>query len=151
MRLYPVLGETGALVVVAVLLSGCGSKPGSSTGDGKASGNQEGGGAAKAFLDQKKEVPPRKEWTREVTTRNGGPFTFRISSQGPFAVTVITDKGYKALQGKQKVRKEDVLLTLDSKEPTLEGSVTVPAGSSWFIIENQTDKDAEIHLQCFAP
>jgi hypothetical protein len=66
------------------------------------------GRSGKAFLDQKKEVPPRKEWTRE-----------------------------------------DVLLTVDCKEPTFERSVTVPSGSSWFIIENQTDKSDEVHLQCF--
>jgi hypothetical protein len=128
-------------------LSGCTSKTGNPTG---AAGP---GGPGKAFLDQKKEVPPRKEWTREVVSRGGGTFTFRVASQGPFAVTVITDKGYKALQGgdRNPVAKEDVLLTVDSKEPTLEKSITVPAGSSWFIIENQTDKNVEIHLQCFAP
>jgi len=27
----------------------------------------------------------------------------------------------------------------------------VPIGSSHFIIENQTDSEAEIHLQCFIP
>jgi hypothetical protein len=135
-----------AVFIGVVLLTGCSSGPTNTTGAGGV------GGSSKAFLDQKKEVPARKEWTREVTSRSGGPFTFRVASQGPFAVTVITDKGYKALQsGKGKPAKDDVLLTVDCKEPTLEKSVTVPPGSSWFIIENQTDKSVEIHLQCFAP
>jgi uncharacterized protein YceK len=136
-----------AVIVVVILLSGCRSKRSNTTVSG---GTRE---AGKSFLDQTKQVPPRKEWTREVTSRSGGTFTFRISSQGPFAVSVITDKGYKALQsGNQNgPAKADVLLTIDSKEPTLERSVTVSAGSSWFIIENQTDKNVEFHLQCFAP
>jgi hypothetical protein len=105
------------------------------------------------FLDQQKDVPPRMEWTREVTSRNGGTITFLVTSPGPFGVTVISDKVYKTLRGGNRtaLAKEDVLLTVDSKEPTLMESVTVPAGSTWFIIENQTDKNAEIRLQCFAP
>ena len=105
----------------------------------------------KAFLDQKKEVPPRKEWTREITSRTGGPITFHVKSQGPFAVTVVTDKAYKALQANQRIDKKDVLLTVNSKETSFEKSVTVAAGSTWLIIENQTDKRVEFHLECFEP
>jgi hypothetical protein len=43
------------------------------------------------------------------------------------------------------------LFTVDSKENTYEGKVTIPAGSSYFIIANQTGNNVEIHLQCFAP
>lgn len=147
MRVCLTTGRVAAVVVVGILLSGCRSKPSNTTAVGGARG------AGKAFLDQKKQVPPRKEWTREVTARSDGMFTFRVASQGPFAVIVITDKGYKALQNGNRIApaKADVLLTIDSKEPTLEQSVTVPAGSSWFIIENQTDKSVEFHLQCFVP
>jgi hypothetical protein len=111
------------------------------------------GGAGKPFLDEKKDVPPHLEWNKEVTSRNGGTISFRVESQGPFAVTIVTDKGYKAMATKNKsaFTKTDVLLTVDSKTNNYEGSVTIPAGSSWFIIENQTDKNAEIHLQCFPP
>src|SRR5262245_14069684 len=142
-------GMIGAAAGAAVLLlAGCSSQTGTPTG---ASG--AGRPPGQAFLDQKKSVPARKEWTREVTSRSGGTFTFRVSSQGPFAVTVVTDKGYKALQGggRNALGKDDILLTLDSKEATMERPVTVAAGSSWFIIENQTDREVEIHLQCFAP
>ena len=111
------------------------------------------GTAGKAFLDEKKEIPPHLEWNKEVTSRNGGTISFRVESQGPFAVTVVTDKGYKAMLAKNKsgFNKADVLLTVDSKENTHEGKVTIPAGSSYFIIENQTDKKVEMHLQCFPP
>jgi hypothetical protein len=126
-----------AVVGVMLLAAGCGP----------------GAGAGKPFLDEKKEVPPHLEWNREVTSRNGGTISFRVTSQGPFAVTVVTEKGYKAMQrgDKKAFDKADVLLTLDVKEGTHEGKVTLPAGSSYFIIENQTDKKAEIHLQCFPP
>jgi hypothetical protein len=125
--------------VVTSLCCGCG--PGTTPGGGK------------AFLDQKKEIGPRLEWNREVASKIGGTISFRVTSQGPFAVTVVTDKGYKAMQGgnRKAFSKEDVLMTADSKELTYEGKVTLPPGSSWFIIENQTDKSAELHLQCFAP
>jgi hypothetical protein len=116
-------------------------------------GTNQSAGSGKAFLDEKKEVGPRLEWNREVTARSGGMISFRVTSQGPFAVTVVTEKGYKALQGgdKNAFDKRDVLLTVDSKEPSHEGKVTLPAGSSYFIIENQTDKKMELHLQCFPP
>jgi len=41
--------------------------------------------------------------------------------------------------------------------PHSDGTVEVfapgqlPAGTSYFIIENQADKKAEVHLQCFPP
>jgi hypothetical protein len=49
-------------------------------------------------LDQKKEIGPHLEWNREVTSKSGGTITFRVDSQGPFGVTVVNDKGYKAIQ-----------------------------------------------------
>jgi hypothetical protein len=105
----------------------------------------------KAFIDQKKEIGPRLEWNREVNSKSGGTFSFRVTSDGPFAVTLITDKGYKAIKMGKTLTKQDLLLTVDSKDPSFEGKATVAAGSSWFIIENQTDKNVTIHLQCFAP
>jgi hypothetical protein len=103
------------------------------------------------FLDQQKEVPPRLEWNREVVSKRGGTFSFRITSEGPFSVLVVTARGYQALQSKDRAsfQKEDVLLNVDSKGPMLESEVTIPAGSSWFIIENQTDKAVRMHLQCY--
>jgi hypothetical protein len=140
-----------------MLLTGCAQKPSNTVGAKNPSigaGSAKGGGGsggAKAFLDQKKQIPPRKEWNREITSQRGGTIRFQIASQGPFGVTVVTDKGFKALQsGNENAEtKQEILLLADSKKPTLERWVTVPAGSSWFIIENQTDKPVEMHLQCF--
>jgi hypothetical protein len=143
MRLiYPVL-----IVALVASAGGCSPKGSNPSSDQKAAGPR------KPFLDQKKEIVPQQEWNREITSKNGGTITFRVESQGPFAVTVVTDRGYKALVGgnSSAIKKEDMLLTIDSKEPTLERDITIPAGSSWFIIRNDMNQKAEIHLQCFAP
>jgi hypothetical protein len=133
--------------ILGLLCGGC------SSGTNKSSGGGEASGSGKAFMDVKRQIPPRLEWNRDLFSRSGGTLTFRVTSQGPFAVTIVTDKAYQAMQrGDRKAfSKEDVLLTIDSKEPSFDGKVTVPAGRSWFIIENQTEKKVEMHLQCFAP
>jgi hypothetical protein len=126
-------------MAVVILVAGCHK----STNPAESSG--------KAFLDEKKQLPPRLEWNREVGSRKGGTIAFRVSSQGPFAVTVVTANAYKAMQtgNRKAMQKSDILLTVDVKESTYEGKVTVPPGSSYFIIENQTDKNVEIQLECF--
>lgn len=108
-------------------------------------------GASKPFLDEKKALLPQLEWNREIVSRNGGSVAFRVSSQEPIGVTLITERGYKAVMANDRkaFRNEDLILTVDSKNGLYEGNETVPPGSSWFIIQNQSDKDVEIHLQCF--
>jgi hypothetical protein len=103
------------------------------------------------FLDQQKEIPPRLEWNREVVSRKGGTIAFRVTSEGPFSVTVLPAHAYQALMRKDQgaLRKEDVLLMVESPGPALESEVTIPPGSSYFIIENRTDKAVRMHLQCY--
>jgi len=105
----------------------------------------------RAFLDDKKEVSPGVEWNREVGSRNGGTISFRVDSQGPFAVTIVTGESYKSLMaGNQRpLTQSDVLLTADCKGPTYEGKVKIPAGSSYFIVANRAGKAVEFRLQCF--
>lgn len=136
-----------ALCVMVLLFVGCGQRA------NKSDANKPGGPIGNAFLDKKKQIPPHLEWNTNINSKNGGTFSFRVESQGPFAVTVVNDAGYQAVQNKKSkaINKSDVLLTVDSKEQTYEGKVTVPPGTSWFIIENQADKEVEFHLQCFAP
>ena len=136
------LGRINHFVSASVELSGCSAPP-----DAKPVT------AGKPFLDEKKQIAPRKEWNREVTSRTGGKITFRVTSEGPFAVTVVTGNGYKAMKSgdKQAFNKTDVRLTHDSPTPSHEAQVIRPAGSSYFIIENQATKPATIHIECFAP
>jgi hypothetical protein len=103
---------------------------------------------AKAFLDQTKEVDPGQAWSREVGSQRGGAIAFRVESQGTFSVSVLTETGYRAVQGGSGPRLEDLLLTADPKGTTHEGKVTLPAGQSWFIIENRSGRKAQIRLVC---
>ena len=134
-----------ALVTCAGLIVGCGKQgaPGKESAPADAKGP--------AFLDAKKETPARLEWNREIVSKRGGNIAFRVTSQGPFTVTVIKGESWKALQRKDKtgVKKEDVFLMKDSNDPTYEGKVTLPAGSVYFILDNRSEKKVEFHLQCF--
>ena len=105
------------------------------------------------FLDKKKQIPAGLEWNTNVVSKSGGQFSFRVASQGPFAVTIVAEAGYQAMKNndRKNFKKSDMLLTVDSKENNYDGKVTVPAGTSWFIIENQAKTEVEFHLQCFAP
>jgi hypothetical protein len=101
------------------------------------------------FLQGAKDVPARKEWNRDFGSAKGGVVVFRASSTVPFAVTIITDKGYQALTSRGKPDRSDLLLTVDAKPPSYEGRITVPPGRAWFIIENQSDATAQIRLECY--
>jgi hypothetical protein len=118
---------------------------------GRASASPRAGRADKPFVDQKRTVGPWLEWNREVRVVTGRTFTFSVRSQGPFGVTLVTAKGYEALLKRDlnSLSKSDLLLTVNSKEATHEGKVTVLPGTYWFILENQTDKTVEFRLQCF--
>jgi hypothetical protein len=105
---------------------------------------------AKPFLDEKKAVGPGQEWLREVVSRQGGRVAFRVQAPGPFSVFVVTDRGYKAIQAKGPIQKQDVLTMIDSQESVVEGSVRLPPGSSWWIVENRGPRAGEFRLQCYA-
>jgi hypothetical protein len=66
-------------------------------------------------------------------------------------VTLVTDRAYQSFKtGQKNIDKTDLLFTEDLKGARqLERTVTVPFGSSWFVIENQANQPAEIHLECF--
>lgn len=103
------------------------------------------------FLDQKKPTPPRREWTREIVARSAGKIEFTVSSSGPFGVTLVTDKAYRAVlrRDSKALNPTDILLTIDSKAPTFSGTARLSPGHYWFILENQTDKQVVFHLKCY--
>lgn len=115
--------------------------------------NQAAHQARKPFLDKKMPVPAGLEWSTNIVSKKGGPFTFRLESQGPFAVTLVTEAGFQAMKNndQKNFKKSDVLLTVDSKTNSYENKVSAPPGVSWFIIENHAGKNVEFHLQCFEP
>ena len=83
-------------------------------------------------------------------TKQGGAIRFRVSSAERFGVTLITDQAFKDLRSgvKKRLGKEDLLLTLDSRQPSLERTITLKPGSYRFILENQSDKKVEMKLEC---
>jgi hypothetical protein len=102
-------------------------------------------------VDEAMRIPPRKEWLREIVARSPGTFEFRMTSQGPFSIIVMSDAGYQVLKSKKGTLKDKISLVVESAEPTYEGKVSVPAGKSWFLIENKTDTPVTFRLECFAP
>ncbi len=104
-------------------------------------------GAAKPFLDQTRVVAPNQDWSREILARKPGPIKYRVEAPGAFTLMVLTDKGFQAARTRNTagLTRSDVLLDT-IKSGTFEGSINLPAGSSWFVIRNDTAQDASIHL-----
>jgi hypothetical protein len=106
--------------------------------------------AQEPFLKQSKQVPPHLEWNREIVAKQSGSIRFRVSSAERFGVTLITDQAFKDLRsGVKKRLGKDLLLTLDSRQPSLERTIILKPGSYHFILENQSDKKVEMKLECF--
>ena len=105
-----------------------------------------------SFLDQKKTLKPAQEWNREVVCKTSGTMRFKVTSEGPFSVSVLSEKAYKALlkRDMDTFKKEGFVFTVDSKEKVLERSLQLKAGSYWFIVRNNLKQEAEVRLECFA-
>ena len=106
--------------------------------------------AKEPFLKEKKSVPPRQEWNREIVSKKGGTFRFRVSSPEPFGVTLVADRSYQALRRRDAagMNREDLLLTTDWRDKVFEKTVEVKSGTYWFILENQSEKKVELVLEC---
>jgi hypothetical protein len=105
------------------------------------------------FIDQKRTIGPWLEWNREIIARRAVTLRCRIESQAPMAVTLVADRTYQAIQQRDRsaMKREDTVITIDPG-PVFERDLAVPrAGSYWFIVENQSDREVEMHLQCSAP
>jgi hypothetical protein len=105
----------------------------------------------RAIVDAQYNIHVGEQWAREIKSATGGTISFRITSQGPFSVTVVTEKAYKAIVARQKggYKKTDLLLIADSSAPEYQDYVTLPAGSNYFIIRNNTNKLVHVHLEAF--
>jgi hypothetical protein len=66
------------------------------------------------------------------------------------AVSLVTDRAYQAIMRRDRsaLKREDLLLTGDVPR-IFERDLVLPRGGSyWFIIENQSGNEVEIHIQC---
>ncbi|MEZ5385078.1 MAG: hypothetical protein R3F13_06135 [Prosthecobacter sp.] len=111
------------------------------------------GAEPQVFLDQTKELTPHLEWNREIVTKKGGKFSFTIESQGPVSIIIISGKRQQAQLAKDidAIERSDLILDLPSVPTPYTRTVTVPPGSSWFIIENLSDQNVKMHLKCYVP
>jgi hypothetical protein len=109
------------------------------------------GSAQESFLKQTKSVPPRLEWNREVVAKNDGLIRFVVKSPERFAVTLVTGQAYNDMVAgkKKRLTREDVLHTSDCRPPSFEKTLKLAKGNYYFILENQSDKKVDIHLECF--
>lgn len=112
--------------------------------------SKSGGSAStKPFLEQTKPgVLPKQSWTREIGSVKGGLIRFRVEAPGPYALILLTGPAFQTVQSGQKPSPDGVLHNSD-QTGTYEGTVTVPAGSSWFLIENSSATPVDIKLTCW--
>jgi hypothetical protein len=104
-----------------------------------------------AMLDAQYNLHVGEQWGKEIKSATGGTISFRVTSQGPFSVTVVNEKAFKAFMAKQKggYKKNDLFLVADSSAPEYRDYVTLPAGTSYFIIRNNANKFVRVRLECY--
>jgi hypothetical protein len=152
------------IVFTSVLVAGCGSKdadvPKSDNATGKADVKSDrdlaASGAASSvrpFIDEKFVVKPSDMWHREIKAPRAGTIRFRVEAKTPFFVYVVTNHGHEVLNGANpnSIKQEDLLFKQNSDGHTMEDRVSLPPGSSWFLIESASNKEMEVHLECFRP
>jgi hypothetical protein len=106
------------------------------------------------FIDQKKRIGPKLEWNREIVASKPGVVRCQIESGAPFNVALVAERTYRAMLRRDvsQSKREDVLITTDSRRLLFEQQFSVPtAGSFWFILQNQCSNEVEMHLSCAAP
>jgi hypothetical protein len=118
------------MTAVTLTVIGCGNPPGT-------------------YVDESMDVPPGLEWSRQIVSHLGGRIDFKVESEGPFSVTLLTDRGYQAAKKRDKdaASPEDLLFTIDSSGESVEQTVTLPEGSSWFVILNRAEQTTRVSLQ----
>jgi hypothetical protein len=109
--------------------------------------------AENAFLDQKKQLIPSQEWNHEIICKNQSEIRLKISGEGPFSVTFVTDALHTAIIKRDgdamKSLRKGFSFSVDSPEPVYERTLHLEPGDYWLIIRNNLKRDAEIHLECF--
>ncbi len=105
----------------------------------------------RVIVDQTENTAAGIGWNKDVVLTRPGTIEFHVTLQGRFAVTVVTDKAYQALQrsDERALTKGDVLFMRESQGLQMAGKLALPAGTSWFIIENRSDTPVDFHLKCF--
>ena len=108
--------------------------------------------APQVLVDQTENTAAGIPWAKDIVLGRPATIGFHLTSQGRFAVTVVTDKAYQALQrsDEKALAKRDFLFMRESQGLEMDGRLAVPAGTSWFFIENRSDAPVDFHLKCYA-
>mgnify|MGYP001445250651 CR=1 FL=1 len=106
----------------------------------------------KPFLEQTKMIPSLKEWPREVTSKKGGTIHFITKSEAKLSILVIADRTFKALinSNDSGIVKSDFLFNTKTPKGKFKSTITIPKGSSHFVIQNLSKEDSEVTLVCFS-
>lgn len=100
------------------------------------------------FLDETKHVPSKLEWSREIVSKKGGDILLKVDSQGPVSIILITGSAYEGAKAGslKKIDKADMLVNIASVPTPFVTTVTIPPGSSWFIIQNLSPEPVDMRL-----
>ena len=109
-------------------------------------------GDPRVIVEQTENTAAGIGWNKDIVLSRPGTVGFHVTSQGRFAVTIVTDKAYQALQrsDEKALAKQDVLYMRESEGYEMNGKVALPAGTWWFIIENRSEAAVDFHLKCFS-
>jgi pimeloyl-ACP methyl ester carboxylesterase len=109
-------------------------------------------GPTRAIVDQTENTAAGIGWNKDIVLDRPGTIGFHVTSQGRFAVTILTDKAYQALQRSDEkgLSKQDVVFMRDSQGNEMSGKVSLPAGTWWINIENRSDAPVDFHLKCYS-
>jgi pimeloyl-ACP methyl ester carboxylesterase len=101
-------------------------------------------------IDEKENTAAGISWNKDFVLSRPDTIGFHVTSQGRFAVTIVTDKGYKALQeaDEKAMTRQDIVYRSESQGFEMKAKVALPAGKWWFIIENRSDTAVDFNLKC---
>jgi pimeloyl-ACP methyl ester carboxylesterase len=109
-------------------------------------------GPPRLIVDKVENTAAGIGWNKDIVLDRPTTVGFNVTSQGRFAVTILTDKAYQALQrsDEKALAKQDILFMRESEGLEMNSKVALPAGTWWFFIENRSDTPVDFHLKCFA-
>lgn len=104
------------------------------------------------FLNEKRLVPARAEWNREIVVAVNSRVAVAIASSDAKGLIVIKTEAHEAMLAKrfEDVDKQrDVIVVADSREPQLRRVFTVSPGSYTIMVENRSNEAREMYLRCY--
>src|SRR5262245_50454719 len=104
------------LGTLALACAACGKKE--PPDEGNSQGPAPPAGAGAELLKSSKDVAqgPGGAWVRHLDTTKDGDVVFKVTSEGPCTVTLITKRGHQVMQrkGKDALPKSEVLFTAET-------------------------------------